>query len=316
MERLEGTVTKIEGQSSWVDVGGEPWRCDLRGKVSHQRNERLAVGDRVVVAAQGDPGAAPRGGIIEDVLPRRSALERPRSYKRDQVVCANMDQVVLVVSVFEPPYKRNFIDRLLVGIENTGMTPLLVFNKLDLADAAYREVCADDAGVYRRLGYGVIGVSVLTGEGIDDLHDAMRGKLSAVTGPSGVGKSTLLNRIVPGLTLRTAEVSEGSGRGRHTTTAAELIRLPQGGYVADTPGIRAFELKDIEARELPRLFREIGAAGAQCRFRDCSHREEPDCKVALAVESGEIDEERYDSYVKLRGELEAEQSARQATRKR
>jgi ribosome biogenesis GTPase len=310
VSRIEGTVTKIEGSASWVDAGGERHRCDLRGKVSRRQNLRLAVGDRVRLTVTGEHA------VIEEILPRRTVLERARSYKRDQIVCANVDQVFLIVSVLEPEYKRNFIDRLLVAIEHEGLLPVLVFNKLDLADEKYREVCADDARVYRKLGYFVIGTSVETGEGIQDLLAAMKDKISALTGPSGVGKSSLLNAALPGLKLRTGEVSESSGRGRHTTSWAELVRLPGGGYVADTPGVRAFEVKGVEPRQLPFLFRDIARHQGGCRFRDCSHRDEPGCSVIPAVPSGEIDEERYDSYLKLRTELEAEEAALKASRKR
>ena len=135
-------------------------------------------------------------------------------------------------------------------------------------------------------------------------------------GGTGVGKSSLLNAVVPGLGLRTGEVSESSGRGRHTTTHAELVRLPEGGYVADTPGLRAFEMKGVEPRDLPLLYRDIAAFQGTCRFRDCSHRDEPGCSVIPAVQEGKIDEERYESYLKLRQELEAESATQKASRKR
>jgi ribosome biogenesis GTPase len=162
----------------------------------------------------------------------------------------------------------------------------------------------------------VIGTSVETGEGIDDLRAAMKDKISAVAGPSGVGKSSLLNAVVPGLTLKTGEVIESSGRGKHTTSWAELIPLPQGGYVADTPGVRSFEVVGVAATELPQLYRDLAAFAGKCKFRDCSHRDEPGCAVIPAVQAGEIDEERYDSYLKLRGELTAEEAAQKASRKR
>ena len=195
-QQLEGTVTKIEASSSWVDAGAAGrFRCDLRAKITRHSNQRLAVGDRVVFTPTPAPGAGadappttdataePRGGVIEKILPRKSALMRPRSYKRDQILCANMDQVLVVISVYEPPYKRNFVDRLLVGVEREGLSPVLVFNKLDLADAEYRSVCADDAKVYRGLGYGVVGTSVPTGEGIEDLRAIMKDRISAVAAP-------------------------------------------------------------------------------------------------------------------------------------
>lgn len=318
MARIEGTVTKIEGQASWVDAGSDLYRCDLRGKVSRRQNQRLAVGDRVVITVVEEPRKEgdPLHAVVEEVLPRRSVLERARSYKRDQVVCANVDQVFLILAVLDPPYKRNFLDRLLVAVEDVGIEPVIVFNKLDLADEKYREVCAEDASVYRKLGYRIVGTSVQSGEGIDDLRAAMKDKISAVTGSSGVGKSSLLNAVVPGLKLRTGEVSESSGRGKHTTSWAELVKLPQGGFVADTPGIRAFEVVGIEPKDLPRLYRDLAALADKCKFRDCGHRDEPGCGVILAVQAGAIDEERYDSYVKLRLELEAESATRNASRKR
>jgi ribosome biogenesis GTPase len=318
-ERFEGTVTRIDPGTSWVDAGaGGTFRCDLRAKISRKENARLAVGDRVILVSEKvpDPAPAVRAGVIEKILERRTVLRRPRSYKRDQFLCANVDQVLLVVSAYDPPYKRNFIDRVLVAIERESLEPVIVWNKLDLADESYREVVEDDARVYVKLGYKVVGSSAVTGEGIEDLRALLRGRISATTGPSGVGKSTLLNAALPGLALKTAGVQEGTGRGKHTTTSAELLPIEGGGFVADTPGLRAFALWDVAARDLPNYYRELAKLGASCRFNDCSHREEPGCVVIPAVESGEVDEERYDSYKKLRAELESEESARNALKKR
>lgn len=326
-DRLTGTVLKIEGTASLVDTGEQGvLRCDLRARLFRQLGVRLAVGDRVEVrvlepAAPADPasGARPAGhGMIEAVLPRRTRLRRPRAFKRDQVLCANVDQVVLVVSVLEPEYKRNFIDRVLVATEREQLAAVVVFNKIDLADRRYRRVVEDDARVYERIGYGALLASAATGENMDALAKALRDRISVVTGPSGVGKTTLLNFLAPGVQLRTAEVSESTGRGRHTTSAAELVSLPGGGYVVDTPGVRAFGLWDVGPRELATCFPELREASQGCRFGDCSHRSEPECAVldSLKREDGRVDEERYDSYLKLRDDLEAEEAARQAARKR
>jgi ribosome biogenesis GTPase len=317
-------VTKIEGTASLVDVPGRGvHRCDLRAKIFRQLDVRLAVGDEVELVPD-ESQAGELRGVIEAVRPRRTRLRRPRAFKRDQVVCANIDQVFLVVAVLEPDYKRNFIDRVLVAVEREGLQGAIIFNKVDLADERYRKVVEGDANVYRRAGYPALLASAESGEGLDHLARALLGKITVFSGPSGVGKTSLLNAIQPGLGLRTNEVSESTGRGKHTTTAAELFKLDQGGYVADTPGVRAFGLWDVGPRELAECFHEIGDVAKGCRFRDCSHRHEPDCAVVRAVQSEEagpdgeplIDEERYDSYVKLRDELEAEEAARQAAKKR
>jgi ribosome biogenesis GTPase len=324
-EGLEGTVLKIGGSASIVDVGGRTFRCDLRAKVSRKQDQRLAVGDRVkLTSREGKDEEGLELGVIEAVEPRRSRLRRPRSFKRDQILCANIDLVVLVVSTLEPDYKRNFIDRVLVAVEREELDAAIVFNKADLADRRYLDVVREDAAIYEKLGYPSGLVSAKTGEGIPELRQLLKDRISVITGPSGVGKSTLLNVVQPGLELKTGEVSESTGRGKHTTTSAELIKLAFGGYVADTPGIRAFGLWDVTARELAMCFPELREVMGRCKFNDCTHRAEPGCAVLKAVQEEQkaedglpvVDEERYDSYLKLRDELEAEEAQRDATKRR
>lgn len=318
MSRLRGTVTKIVGTSSEVQTPRGAYRCDLRARLFRRSKVRLAVGDEVLLEERVAPGedGTPGRGVIEELCPRRTVLRRTRDFKRDQVLCANLDQVVLVVAVLDPPYKRSFMDRVLVGVERDGLAAVVVFNKRDLADEEYLEVIEEDAGVYAGLGYRVLLVSAREGTGLEELREVFHGKVSAVVGPSGVGKSTLLNAVQPGLRLRTGEVSAQDGRGRHTTTAAELVRLDGGGYVVDTPGLRGFGLWDLGPEEVAAGFREIAALRGACRFADCRHRAEPDCAVRAAVEAGEVDSERFESYLRLLEDSEARAAERQAARRR
>lgn len=312
MDPVRGTVTKINGGTSTVDAGAAGvFACDLRARLFRKAGVRLAVGDAVLVAPTGE-GA----GVIEQVEARRSALRRVRDLKRDQIVCANVDRIFIVVAAMDPPYKRSFIDRLLVGVERDGLAPVIVVNKVDLADDDYLELIREDLAVYERLGYASLVVSAATGEGVEALRAALKDRISAVVGPSGVGKSTLLNAVCPGLQLRTGEVSEVDGRGRHTTTSAELVRVPGGGFVIDTPGLRAFGLWDLLPDQLLVGFKEIAEAATRCRFGNCTHRNEPGCAVRAAVEEGAVDEERYQSFLKLRDEVEAEAGERNAARRR
>jgi len=325
--RLIGTVTKVVGAKSQVMSAGQPYRCDLRARIFRRKNKRLAVGDEVEFSVTGEPEAGTKDdegvwvaearegeGVIEAVRPRRSALRRVRDFKRDQVICANLDQVFILVAVHDPPYKRAFIDRLIVACERDAIEAVVVFNKLDLCADDYAELVAEDAAVYHALGYRTYLSSASSGLGVDELGLAFTDKISAVVGPSGAGKSTLLNRLCPGEDLRTGAVSESDGRGRHTTTAAELMPIPAGGFVVDTPGLRGFGLWDLDPSEVASGYREL--IDLSCKYRNCLHRSEPGCAAAAAVESGEVDEERYESYLHLVEELLQDDEGRQNQRRR
>lgn len=285
-------------------------QCVVRGRLRKGRRElvrTVAIGDRVRFSELEGDG---RQGAIEEVLPRRNSISRPQPsggpHRRlEQVVVANLDRLWVVVSLARPPLNRRFLDRILAAARFQDVDAGVVLNKADLEDAA-------DPGplreVYAGLGHPVLVTSANTGAGLDELSDALRGRLAAFVGLSGVGKSSLLRSVQPGLDLRVAGVGERHGHGRHTTTASELFWLPSaGGWVADTPGMREFGLWGVLKRDLSDCFVEIAARAVDCRFRDCLHMAEPGCAVRDAVAAGAIDEERYASYRALLEELPADE---------
>jgi ribosome biogenesis GTPase len=217
---------------------------------------------------------------------------------REDVLIANLDQLVVTFCHGEPPLKRRLLDRFLVIAEQQGVEAIIVVNKADLAPSPslpWRDV-------YESLGYTILEVSAATGRGISELRAALEGRISAFVGPSGVGKSSLINQIVPHLELETRAVSEHHGKGRHTTRVATLHALPGGGFLADTPGIRELGTWALPEDELDRCFPELDELRAQCAFRRCSHVHEPNCAVIEALNEGRIDADRYESYLRLRGE--------------
>jgi len=259
----------------------------------------VAIGDVVLFA----PAEAGRGQIRE-VEPRRNTLSRSivdakrRGGGREveQVIAANVDQVVAVFAAAKPRPTWHLLDRYLVGAEASDIPALICVTKLDLADG---ERTRDDTAVYERLGYRVLYTSAKTGEGVDDVRDALRDRVSVLVGKSGVGKTSLLNALQPGLGLYVKEVSRSSGKGRHATTHLEMFPLDIGGGVVDTPGMKVFEPAD-DSTDIAYYFREMRPLLGLCRFgADCSHTHEPQCAIKEAVESGDIDERRYESYLKM-----------------
>ena len=289
---------------------GGAWhvRCDdgttvvasLRGSVKHGSEVKLAVGDKVML--RNDAGSAEWS--ISEVLPRRSRLARrtPGRARGERVIAANIDQVVVVFALRRPEPHVAMLDRFLIIAEANALASRVVVNKVDLADE-------DEAralfGAYEKIGYPVHITSCKTGAGLDALGQQLRGRTSAVTGPSGVGKSSLLNALYPGLGLRVGEISASVNKGRHITVGAYLHPLPDGGFVVDTPGLREIGLWGVSARELDECFPEFRALRDQCRFADCSHLAEPECAVRDALAAGDVDAGRYASYQKLGEELAA-----------
>lgn len=313
-ERLTGLVIRTQSGFFTVQTDEGPIVCQLRGKLKedYKDSDLVAIGDRVTVERLDIEGDITQGVIVE-VAERQRVLSRvaPRSAvgtskEREQVIIANPDQAIFVFSAAQPSPHVRMLDRLLVAAEKAAIPEMRIcVNKMDLVAKKPAPTRATFQ-VYERIGYPVLYVSAKTGQGIAELHDALVGKISVFAGPSGVGKTSLLNAIEPGLGLRVAEVSRATEKGRHTTRYSELIPLAAGGYVADTPGIRAISPWDVEPDELDAYFIEIAPHVANCKFPDCTHTHEPDCAVREAVERGEISEERYDSYLRLREMLEAE----------
>ena len=251
------------------------------------------IGDRVELSLSEDGSAS-----IEAIRPRQRVLSRRAPGRAaEQILVANPDQSVFVFACADPDPNFRMLDRLLVVAERETLPAVICANKIDLV---LRRSAKAEFGVYERIGYRVLYTSALTGQGVGALRRALSGKLSVMAGPSGAGKSSLLNKVQPGLGLRTEVVSQATGQGTHTTVARELLPLKAGGYVADTPGLKAVGLWDIEPEELDGYFREIAPLVEACAFSDCTHEHEPGCAVRAAVEAGTIDVGRYESYLRIR----------------
>lgn len=290
-----------------------PKRLRYQARHEQQTQDRpisslVTVGDRVTLAVADEQTGK---GIIETVAPRERVLSRTRpspydirnlTQDREQVLVANPDQVVLVFAVAEPAPSLRKLDRFLVIAEMNALPTIICVNKIDLVAPG---VAQKMFAVYEHIGYRLIYTSVRRGDGLTELHAALQEQVSVLAGSSGVGKSSLLNAIEPGLGLKVSAISAATTKGRHTTRHTELIPLATGGYVADTPGIRALALFDVDPLELDGYFREIAPLVAECQFSDCSHTHEANCAVRTAVAAGRISAERYDSFLRLREELVA-----------
>jgi len=298
--RLSGTVLRARSGFYTVLTDDEALvDCRLRGRVKQDRatSDLVVIGDRVSLAML-DDGTA----MIETVEPRRSRFSRrqpgPRGAWKEDMIVANLDQVLVVFACADPMPHTRMIDRFLVVAEHNQIEAVVVANKVDLVGlAAARQMFK----LYESIGYAVHFVSAREGIGVEALADRLAGRVSVVTGPSGVGKSTLLNAIQPGLRIETGPVSEAVHKGRHTTTAAELHRLggADGGFVADTPGLRELGLWQIPDEDLAWCFPEMRPHLGSCAFNDCRHVSEPRCAVIAAVAAGSVSVERHDSYRRL-----------------
>jgi ribosome biogenesis GTPase len=289
-----GLVIGVTGPQLVVRVGDRDVACVLRGRLKKQRQDAtsvVVVGDRVEVMLLDDGG-----GAIESVEPRKSELARPGVRLRTRVVAANLDQLVIVQATQSPRFNRRLVERFLSIALRGRLSGLLVVNKCELEEPA---VVESWIAPLRAQGLPAFLTSAKSGHGIEALRGALAGRLSAMVGPSGVGKSSLLNALDPRLNIRTAEVSEATHKGRHTTSASRLYPLAGGGYLADTPGIRELALFEGDEESLGAIFPEIEEAAAACRFRGCSHSHEPGCAVKEKVAAGEIEDDRYKNFLKM-----------------
>jgi ribosome biogenesis GTPase len=296
-ELIAGLIIRSQSGFFTVQTEGGILTCHLRGRLKQGKHvgDIAAVGDRVLVSRQSEGM-----GSIESIEARSRALVRldPRPQGvYQQVLLANPDQAIFVFACARPAPHLRMLDRYLVIAGRQNIPALIVANKLDLVERAQAQATF---GFYPSIGYPVIYSCAKTGEGVEELHQHLNGKISALAGPSGVGKSSLLNAIQPGLGLAVREISESFQKGRHTTTVRQLFPLEGGGYVADTPGMRSLALWDTEPEELDAYFPELAPLVEHCQFSNCHHKTEPGCAVRAAVEAGTVRPERYDSYLRLR----------------
>ncbi len=294
---MQGKVVRIDKGFAHVHTPDGVMKCALRGKLKRgPRRARnvVAVGDDVVVR----PTAAGEG-VIEQILERRSKLSRPDNFRPEveHVIVANVDLLVAVSSVDEPPFNAGLVDRFTVAARVQELELLILLNKVDLG---FPEEVRSVLDELKAVGFDYLPVSASTGEGLDLLRDRLRGKTAVFSGHSGVGKSTILNALIPDFRAKVAPVSERTGKGKHTTTRVELVHAPDlDAFIADTPGVKLFGIWGIPAVELGFFFPDFEPYIHDCRFNDCTHRNEPGCAVKEAVERGDISPRRYKSYLNI-----------------
>lgn len=303
---MTGLVIKNTG--SWYTVltdDGQTIDCKIKGNFrlrGIRSTNPVAVGDRVEIKVSPEQAVA----FITEIKDRRNWIIRKSQNlsKQSHILAANVDQAFLVVTVNYPQTSTTFIDRFLASAEAYRIPVVLVFNKTDLLDddeLRYQQMMID---LYDNVGYECRAISAEKGDGIDELRDVLRDKITLFSGNSGVGKSTLLNKLIPGVQLKTAAISDAHNTGMHTTTFSEMLRLPFGGWAIDTPGIKGFGTFDMEPEELSGYFRDIFYFSKDCRFNNCTHTHEPGCAVLKALEEHYIAESRYNSYLSMLNDKE------------
>ena len=299
---MDGTVIRNTGSHYVVETdGGVEINCKIKGNFrikGIRTTNPVAVGDHVTIGEQGPDGVA----FITAISPRKNYIIRKASNlsKESHIIAANIDQALLVVTLIDPPTSTTFIDRFLATAEAYAVPAVIAINKIDLLTSDEdTELLEAVSYLCKSIGYKVMNLSAKTGEGLDELKEELRGKVTLFSGNSGVGKSSLINDLLPGLGLKTAEISAAHGTGMHTTTFSEMFHLPDGGSIIDTPGVRGFGTVDFERNEVAHYFPEIFEKSSECRFNNCTHTCEPGCAVCRAVDDSEIAASRYASYLSI-----------------
>lgn len=302
----QGKVIKSTG--SWYDVkidNGTIIPCRIIGKFrldGQKITNPVAVGDHVELEMEQEE----EKGIIKNILPRKNYVVRqsPRKKHYLHLLASNVDQAILIITIKNPNLKQGFIDRFLLMTEPYNIPTAIVFNKSDLWDEEDEAIFTYLKSIYEDIGYPVFRLSAVKQEGVDILKEYLKNKISLIGGQSGVGKSTIINTFLPDVELRTDDISGYSGKGQHTTTFAEMFELPDGGYIIDTPGIKTLGFSHLEPMDVTHNFREIFEASENCKFSNCTHRNEPKCAVKEAIDSGTISELRYANYIQIIDEIE------------
>ena len=301
MTLQDGLVLRKTKSFYYVEVDGETHLCRIKGSLFQKSlfEQKVAIGDRVKVHLDASEDA----GWIHEILPRKSRLSRPfREGNLEQVLVSNMDHLLIVSSMKTPPLRLGLIDRMIIMAERGKIHPVIVLNKVDLVSEKSVESVQS---LYESLGYDVLWTSVCQQVGIRSLKELLSGSISALVGHSGVGKSSLLQSVFPHLNFRIGEVSKGSGKGKHTTTMAEMFPLSdRSGYIVDTPGVRSLGLCGVSQENLDEFFVEFREIRFSCRFKGCTHRHEPSCAIKKSVQESEIAESRYRSYCDIYESLE------------
>lgn len=319
-DHKRGRILSIKSEGILVDISGKTYHCTLRGHLKKEKNRvknLVTVGDIVHVLT-----ASETEGAIVFIEKRYSHLSRAESLtqRREQLLAANVDQVLITTSVLEPPLKPPLVDRYIIAAKKGNMQPVILINKIDLLDSPPKDIdphtleeeiklVNEFCESYGKIGFPLLKISAETGEGIEDLKSLMKNQTSVFSGQSGVGKSSLINTAI-GTHLKTGEVTSRTKKGAHTTTSAKLIRLEGGGFCVDTPGIRSFGIWDLQVEDVRTYFPDIHDLGLNCKFPNCTHMHEPDCAVKKAIEIGQLSTLRFDSYSALMANIGEEHKPR------